>query len=179
MRLILCLTTLLALTACGNAESAPQQVASLQTNDQKAAGTAPADDKRPRERIDDTPEQAAKVSEPYRKCMEENGIPMGKRKDGPHLSSEEYAVLQPKAWEKCKDKFPLPAWELDKNNPESMDYIHRVVECLRRNGAKVEERPAKPGEDQNGFEYVGDNSHIGTGQGMELSSRCMKESLHK
>ncbi|GLZ30454.1 hypothetical protein Lesp02_26430 [Lentzea sp. NBRC 105346] len=174
------LAALLALTACGSTENpAQQQVASLQSSDSAPTSTAPPDDKRPRERIDDTPEQAKKVSEPYQKCMGENGIPIGRGKEGPFLSDEEYKQVWPKAWEKCKDKFPLPAWELDKNNPESMDFIHRVVECLRKAGANVEERPAKPGEDQNGYEFVGDNSHIGTGEGMAMGSRCMKESLHK
>lgn len=184
MRIILCTAALLLLTACGsttdNADNAPGQVASLETGSatESAKDGQPQDD-RPRQRIDDTPEQSKRVSEPYRKCMGENGIPIGRDKNGPHLSSEEYEVIQPKAWEACKDKFPLPAWELDAKNPESMDFIHRVVECLRNNGAKVEERPAEPGEDQNGFEYVGDNSHIGTGEGMELSKKCMKESLQK
>lgn len=178
MRVILCLTALLALTACGS-ENTPQQVASLQTGQATNSGGQPPKEDRPRERIDDTPEQAAARSEPYRKCMAENGIPVGRGKEGPFLSDEEYDRVWPKAWEKCQDKFPLPAWEFDKNNPESLDYIHRVVECLRRAGAKVEERPAGPGESQNSFEYVGDNSHIGTEGGMALTDRCQKESLRK
>lgn len=179
MRVILCMAALVALTACSSAEKAPQQVASLQTNQTSNTAAETPKGEQPRERIDDTPEQAAKRSEPYRKCMGENGIPIGRGKEGPHLSSEEYKVVQPKAWEKCKHLFPLRAWEFDKNNPESMDFVHRVVECLRGKGAKVEERPAGPGEDTNGYEYVGDNSHISTGQGMEMSKRCEQESLRK
>lgn len=178
MRVILCMAALLTLTACGTAEQTTQ-VASLQTSGSSPTSSAAPQDERPRERIDATPEEKKRISEPYAKCMTENGIPVGgPRKEG-HLSSEEYKRVWPKAWEKCEKFFPLPAWEFDKNNPESMDYIHRVVECLRKAGASVEERPAGPGEQQNSFEYTGDNLGLSTVDGMALTERCQKESLRK
>ncbi|GLZ30455.1 hypothetical protein Lesp02_26440 [Lentzea sp. NBRC 105346] len=179
MRVTLCLAALLALAACGTAEEAPrQQVASLHTGDQPATSAAPVEDERPRERIDDTPEQKRKNLDPYLRCMTDNGIPEGGTKSRPDLSSAQYREAWPKAQAKCKDKFPLPAWELDRNNPESMDFIHRVVECMRKAGVTVEEQPARPGEEQNGYS-IRDNAEVSVAKGMEISSQCKKESVRK
>lgn len=178
MRLILCMSAVLALTACGTAEQPTPQVASLQTAGSGATSAAPPSSEQPRERIDDTPEQAAARSKPYRDCMKSNGVPFGKA-EAAAMSDEEYERVQPAAWAKCKHLFPLRAWEFDKTNPESMDFIHRVVQCMRAAGAKVEEKPAGPGVDFNGYGFVGENPQFAEGKGMELSSRCEKESLRR
>src|SRR5687767_8409411 len=135
MRLILCMAAALTLTACGAAEQAPPQVASLQTAGSGATSAVPPSSEQPRERIDDTPEQARARAKPYGDCLKANGMPFGKQ-EAAAMSAEEYKRIQPIAWEKCKHLFPLRAWEFDKNNPESMDFIHRVVQCMRAAGAK-------------------------------------------
>ncbi|TWP45223.1 hypothetical protein FKR81_39815 [Lentzea tibetensis] len=172
----LIIAAVFVLTACGTAENSTPQVASLQTSGTTATGAAQPEQQRAR--IDDTPEQARARSKPYGDCMSANGMPDTKE-EAAAMPAEEYKRLQPIAFAKCEHLYLLPPWEYDKSNPESLDFIHRVVECLRAAGAKAEERPAGPGEQQNSWAYVGDNSHIGTLEGMELTQRCEKESLRK
>jgi hypothetical protein len=97
---------------------------------------------RPRERIDMTEADRKRLYAPYMACLQDNGIDPSKRgqTSGPLGSGQ---VTDPKkaktAGKVCEPKLPLPAWEIDANNPDALDFGRKVVQCLKDKGVKYVE----------------------------------------
>ena len=112
------LALVLLLAACSKTE-APPQVASI-TTPSSAAPTSAAQEQRPRERLDMTPEDFDALYAAYDRCMGGFGLD----KKGQVASRD--AGLQPvkeevdKARKECESKDPLPPWEKDVNNPDAV-----------------------------------------------------------
>lgn len=98
------------------------------------------------------------------RCLDEHGI------------TKRDMDRDPSAKAVCLPKEPLPPWEYDAANPESSDFVHRMVQCLRQKGVKeVDEVPAGGGESGNtvSFGKSGDSDSIS--KGLALTPVCEKE----
>jgi hypothetical protein len=71
----------------------------------------------------------------------------------------------------------LPPWEYDTANPESADFVHKVVQCLRDKGVKyVDEEPVNPGDDRRTLSFGGpQNDSDSITKGLNLIGTCEKE----
>jgi hypothetical protein len=179
MKTVLCLLTLVVLAGCSAAPPPEEKVATLETTGATPAPTsaAPAAS-RPRERLDMTNEELIALSEAHNQCLMDNG---GGRKPesgsgGPVAAPVDEATIAA-AEAACLDKKPLPPWEYDVANPESADFVHDVVQCLRDKGVEyVEEWPVEPGEDRRSVAFGGEqNDPESISKGMNLIGGCEKE----
>jgi hypothetical protein len=147
-----CAALMLALGACSaQPESGGQEVASLSTSGSGAAPTSAAQEERPRERLDMTPEDIEALNAPHQRCLSEHGVD----KNADQKPSKE--VLD-KANKACMSKKPLPPWEKDASNPESLDFANRVVQCLRDKGVRYVEVWTHPESEEVGVAYGGPNN---------------------
>jgi hypothetical protein len=123
----------------------------------------------------------------YNQCLDEHGLrknkPVGG--DGSGAAPAEGQAPSPEdeaaAEAACLGSKPLPPWEYDTANPESADFVHRVVQCLRAKGVRyVEESPATPGDDRRAIAFGGENNDQDSiSKGLNLVGSCEKESAHK
>jgi hypothetical protein len=160
------------LAACSTPPPPEQKVATLQTTQATTPATsAPAaaqDSARPRERLDMTPDETQQLFETYNQCLADNGF-----KKGPGIDMTKEAPAQAA----CLSKKPLPPWEYDVSNPESRDFTHKLVQCLRDKGVRfVDEVPAAPGDDRNTISFGGKNDDSDSiTKGLNLTPVCEKE----
>lgn len=177
------LVLLAVLAGCSTTPEPEDRVASLETtgsNPPAVSATDPAAG-RPRERLDMTQEEHLAMFETYDRCLAENGYDSGKAKeaaangpvDGPVPDESQLAAAEAA----CLGKKPLPPWEYDTANPESSDFVHKVVQCLRDKGVRyVEESPLNPGDDRRGIALGGeDNDPESISKGLDLIPTCEKE----
>jgi hypothetical protein len=159
----------LVLAGCSAAPASAPEIATLKSSDAttpSSSGTAPPGEaERPRQRLDMTPQDVDRLHEPWLQCIEDNG---GRKTD-----EQAYAG----AMAKCVSKQPLPPWEYDKNNPESMDFVHKMVLCLRGKGVRVvNEEAAGPDGDRNMLSFGGEeNDSESVAKGLDLTPVCEKE----
>lgn len=177
-------TALSASAACGSSQP-KAKVATLQTPG--AGGTMSArasgashPEARPRERLDMTPEEQDALWATYNRCLDQNGLSKFKPKGGAGSGPKAVRVdpkVEAKAEAACKNKEPLPPWQYDTANPESLDFLHKMVRCLREKGVRyVEETPAGPGEDRNAISFGGkNNDRASISKGLNLTPVCEKE----
>lgn len=166
------LALLFLLAACGSTP-APPQVASISTPGSSAAPTSAAQEQRPRERLDMTPEDYDALSAPYNQCLAGFGLDQkGRAAEGsgrPQPTKEE----QDKALKACESKLPLPPWEKDVNNPEAVDFANRVVQCLRDKGVRYVEVYNEPGGDTVSYAFGGPNNDAASiTLGLEHAKEC-------
>jgi hypothetical protein len=151
------LALLLLLAACSKPADQPQ-VASISTPSSNATPSSAAQEQRPRERLDMTPEDLDALYAVYDQCMGQFGLD----KKGQVASGQ--AGMQPvkedvdKARKACDSKDPLPPWEKDANNPEALDFAARVVQCLRGKGVRYVEVYNEPGAEAVGYAFGGPNN---------------------
>jgi hypothetical protein len=167
------LAALAVLAACSTPPQPEQKVVTLQTTSAAPAATPvtpvtsdPAA-ARPRERLDMTPEEKDQLFTTYNQCLADHGVDkraMDEKSAGPAEAA-------------CLGKKPLPPWEYDTANPESADFTHKVVLCLRQKGVKyVEDEPAAPGSDRTSIALGGkDNDSASISKGLDLIPVCEKE----
>ncbi|MEV6908384.1 hypothetical protein [Amycolatopsis sp. NPDC051071] len=171
----------LALAGCSTAEPPPEKVATLATTGASsappAASTSSPDLERPRYRLDMTNADMDQLRAPWKQCMAENGSPLPSS-TGPGISDPgQSAKPGDPAWAACLPKYPLPPWQYDRNNPESMDFVHKMVQCLRQKGVKqVSEMPPAAGSERNMLALGGEsNDAESVAKGMEMIPVCEKE----
>lgn len=176
----------LALGACSSPQPS-NHVATMETTGKTGGAATPtvssADPaaSRPRERLDMTAEESDSLYDAYNQCLADHGDGVAARKvSGSTPSAQAAPPLDPKkqaaAEAACLVKKPLPPWEYDTSNPESEDFVHAVVQCLRGKGVRyVEEAPAQPGDDRRAIAFGGkDNDRDSITKGLNFISACEK-----
>jgi hypothetical protein len=178
------LALLVVLAGCSTPPSPEGDVATLETTGASAPPTvssvAPAAS-RPRERLDMTNDELIELGEAYDRCLADNGYDTRAAKEAADEAVVEGATPDESklaaAEAACLGRKPLPPWEYDTANPESSDFVHAVVQCLRGKGVRfVEETPLTPGEDRRSLSLGGpDNDRDSITKGLDLIPTCEKE----
>ncbi|GAB3449229.1 hypothetical protein [Actinophytocola sediminis] len=138
---------------------------------------------RPRERLDMTNDELIEQNQAYNDCLSEHlggkGAIAGDAEMAPRRSGtpEEMAAAETA----CLPTKPLPPWEYDIANPESADFLHAVVQCLRDKGVRyVDEEPATPGDDRRVLSFGGQNNdQESISKGLSLIGTCEKEQTNR
>ena len=166
------LALLFLLAACSKPVDQPQ-VASISTPSSNAAPSSAAQEQRPRERLDMTPEDFDALYAAYDRCMGQFNLD----KKGQVANGQ--AGVQPvkeevdKALKACESKNPLPPWEKDVNNPDALDFATRVVQCLRNKGVRYVEVHNEPGADAVSYAFGGPNNDAASiTLGLEHAKEC-------
>jgi hypothetical protein len=163
------------LAGCSTPAQPEQKVATLQSpsaasavSPVSSANPVATEAARPRERLDMTPDESQQLFETYNACLADHGFQKGPKVDESRLPAAENA---------CLSKKPLPPWEYDTTNPEAVDFVHKLVLCLRAKGVRyVDEIPVTPGDDRVTFSMGGrDNDSASISKGMNLTPVCEKE----
>ncbi|MFF1817829.1 hypothetical protein ACFVWG_11075 [Kribbella sp. NPDC058245] len=134
---------------------------------------------RPRERIDMTEADRKRMYAPYLQCLKDNGIDaLAQRKEAGVLGSG--PTTDPKkakeAGKVCEPKLPLPAWEIDANNPDALDFGRKVVQCLKDKGVKYVELSTDTSSGIVGPALGGKNNDMQSiTKGMDLMPECERE----
>jgi hypothetical protein len=128
---------LLAIAACSQPTANKSDVASLkepgESATKPAGGEAPANGKRPRLRMDMSDEESQRLYDAHTACLDKHD-PKGTGSGPGPAGTKRYNDA---AWKACTDKYPLPPWEMDADNPTFKDNWHKNVLCLNRKGLKV------------------------------------------
>jgi hypothetical protein len=173
-----------AVVVLGGCSTPPEQepnVATLETTGSSPTATSEAPTpSRPRERLDMTPEELDALYRAHSTCLAENGYDTGKGEGGggsPVEGRVPDESKRPAAEAACLHLDPLPPWEYDVANPESADFVHTLVRCLRDKGVRyVEESSLEAGADRRGVSLGGpDNDSESISKGLELIPTCEKE----
>jgi hypothetical protein len=181
------LAVLVVVAGCSTPAEPNDRVATLETTGSappSVSSTSPTS-ARPRERLDMTSDEILELSEAYDNCLAENGFDTRAHKEEaaqtPGEGSPEDQAAYAAAEAACLGEKPLPPWEYDILNPESADFVHAVVQCLRDKGVRyVEESQPAQGEDRRGISLGGPtNDSESISKGLTLLSTCEKESAHK
>jgi hypothetical protein len=180
------LAFLVVLAGCSTPPEPEDHVATLETTGSSAppaasvSSTDPAAS-RPRERLDMTVDEINEMYQAYDRCLADNGYNSGKIESGDGRGPAEGQTPDesklPAAEAACLGRKPLPPWEYDVGNPESADFVHAVVQCLRDKGVRyVEEGPLTPGEDRRVLSLGGENNDSESiSKGLDLIPICEKE----
>lgn len=129
-----------ALQACGSPEptgggsGTGAKVATLASA--VATPSAEAESKRPRYRLDMTPDEKEALMVPYYKCLKDHGHTfLDAKKAGLGGAPPEGDSTSKKAQElrACEEGYyPLPEWEFDPANPEAADFKNAVNKCMKK-----------------------------------------------
>lgn len=138
---------------------------------------------RPRERIDMTDADRTRLYQPYLDCLKDNGIDPSKRGQEPGVlgsGATTDPVKAKNAGKVCEPKLPLPAWEIDANNPDALDFGRKVVQCLRDKGVKYVELSTGSDSGIVGPSLGGKNNDPESiRKGMALTPECQREAAAK
>jgi hypothetical protein len=167
MKILCGIVAVVFLAGCSTSSPPDEKIATLESPG--APQSAPSksgtpEEERPRERLDMTVEEKESMQQVWLRCLDTHGV------------TKRVMDQDPSAKAVCLPKEPLPPWEYDPANPESSDFVHRLVQCLRRKGVKeVDEVPAEGGGDRNtvSFGRSGDSGSIT--KGLDLTPVCEKE----
>jgi len=180
-KLVLGLLLVAAVAACSSPPDKPSQVASLATpgsssTSSPSSSAAPADSQRPRLRIDMSREDKDALLQAAARCMVDHGVDKTRfHTDG--MPTDEVMKAAEKA---CESKNPLPPWEMDRTNPESLDFAGRVVQCLRDKGVKKVEVYNDPNSPIVGASLGGpENDSESITKGLDFMDECEKEASKK
>jgi hypothetical protein len=134
---------------------------------------------RPRERIDLTDADRTRLYQPYLDCLKNNGIDPSKRGQEPGVLGSGPTTDPAKAknaGKVCEPKLPLPAWEIDANNPDAVDFGRKVVQCLKDKGVKYVELSTSNDSGIIGPSLGGKNNDPESiRKGMDLTPECQRE----
>jgi hypothetical protein len=180
MKILLLPVALLALAACSAPSPKASEVASLSTPASSPTSTSAAEEQRPRERLDMTPEDYEALTAPWKRCMADLGLdPKGRAQPGsgrPEPAKDEVD----RALKACESKDPLPPWERDSTNPEALDFANRVVLCLREKGVRYVEVVNEPGAATISYAFGGpNNDEQSISLGLEHAKECEIRSAAK
>jgi hypothetical protein len=163
-------------TACssssgdGRSQAGQPEVATLQSAGPTSAPSSAAVEA-PRERLDDTAEDFARLNKPYEDCMKRHGLNQKGLLPGDGNKAPSQAVADA-AKKDCSPLIPLPPWELDPTNPEAKDFVRAVVQCLKDKGVKYVE----VGDDGLSWALGGpQNDAQSISKGLDLSPACERE----
>jgi hypothetical protein len=161
MKILCGIVAAVFLAGCSTSPPPDEKIATLEApGATQPAPSKPPEVERPRERLDMTPEEKESLHQVWWRCLDEHGVTK--------LDMDQ----NPAAKAVCLTKEPLPPWEYDAGNPESSDFVHRLVQCLRRKGVKeVDEVPAGGGG-RNAISF-GESGSIT--KGLDLTPACEKE----
>lgn len=186
-RILPLLAAIAVVAGCSTQEPPAPKVATLETPQaaaSSAAGEPAKQASRPRYRLDMTPEEEKALDQAYNRCMDEHlGLPpstgdgSGQPTDMAPSTEQKTKYDEAVAQGVCEDKRPLPAWEKDVSNPESQDFVQKVVRCVRDRGVRfVEVIPAQPGDEQWGIALGGpQNDSASISDGLRLIPECEKD----
>lgn len=165
--------SVLALSACSQGSDSNSAVPELSKS--KSTSTAnsdkASDSGRPRYRLDMSGEEKNRLVKAYGKCEAAHGYD-GQPKPG-------WQAAKTKAERACRTKKPLPEWEYDANNPKAEEFVHELVQCLRRKGVKYVDE-ASPKDGQYNVEFGGSgNDEESTDKGMTYLPKCEKRVADK
>lgn len=165
---------LVLLAACSSSPAAQPGVASISTpGSSSATPTSAAQDQRPRERLDMTPEDVDALYAAYERCLSQFGLDKQSQ-----VAAHKTGALPPKSdYDKglkaCESKDPLPPWEKDVNNPDAVDFAARVVQCLRDKGVRYVEVHNEPGAEAVSYALGGPNNDAASiTLGLEHAKEC-------
>lgn len=166
------LALLLLLAACSKPVDQPQ-VASISTPSSNAAPSSAAQEQRPRERLDMTPEDADALYAAYDRCLGQFGLDKKGQVTAAQAGSPPVKEDVDKAMKACESKDPLPPWEKDVNNPDAVDFAARVVQCLREKGVRYVEVHNEPGAEAVSYALGGPNNDAASiTLGLEHAKEC-------
>lgn len=180
------LAVLVVMAGCSTSPEPDDRVATLETTGSAppSVSNVPPAEARPRERLDMTPDEREELHKTYVQCLAENGFDTVEHKKKAATTPGEPSPADQAAWAAaeaaCIGAKPLPPWEYDLLNPESADFVHAVVRCLRDKGVRyVEEAPPVQGEDRRAVSLGGPNNDSESiSKGLNLLSTCEKESAY-
>lgn len=165
---------LLMLAACSSPPAAQPGVASISTpGSSSATATSAAQEQRPRQRLDMTPEDIDALYAAYDRCLGQFGLDKSSQ-----VAAHKSGALPPKeeldkALKACESKDPLPLWEKDVTNPEAVDFANRVVQCLRGKGVRYVEVHNEPGAEMVSYALGGPNNDSASiTLGLEHAKEC-------
>jgi hypothetical protein len=172
-------------TGCSSAKASDSgpEIATLTTPTPGKTTTSQAkkdpDAGRPRERIDMTNADRERLYAPYLACLKDNGIDATKRAEKPGVLGSG-PTTDPKkaknASKVCEPKLPLPAWEIDANNPDALDFGRKVVQCLKNKGVKYVELSTGKDTGIVGPSLGGPKNDMASiTKGMNLMPECQRE----
>jgi hypothetical protein len=131
-----------ALQACGSPQTTGgdsgtgAKVATLASA--AATPSTDAESKRPRYRIDMTPDEKQALMVPYYTCLKDHGHTLLDAKKAGLGGAPPDGAIAPKTAQElraCEEQYyPLPEWELDPANPQAGDFAHAVDQCLKKKG---------------------------------------------
>lgn len=167
------LALLLLLAACSKPADQPQ-VASISTpSSNAAASSSAAQEQRPRERLDMTPEDLDALYNAYDRCMGQFGLDKKGQVSAGRTGVQPVKDEVDKAMKACESKDPLPPWEKDVNNPDALDFAARVVQCLRNKGVRYVEVSNEPGAEAVAYAFGGPNNDAASiTLGLEHAKEC-------
>ncbi|ACZ21300.1 hypothetical protein Sked_13600 [Sanguibacter keddieii DSM 10542] len=129
-------------------------------------------------RLDMTEEEEIEAQAGYDRCtMDHSGIPAGAGSDaggtegGTGPASPEQAAADREATEHCASLLPLAPWEYDPQNPDALNFVQAVVDCLHDRGVTYVEVVQDDG--RIGVALGGpSNDSRSISLGMELHDQC-------
>src|SRR5579875_2187952 len=123
---------------------------------------------RPRELLFETAAQAAALYQPYDDCLT-----LHARRSGPPWVPS-YKLAGRAGQVACERYDPLPPWQYDASNPQSMAFVGAVVACLHVNGAPDAQALAAPaGSDRNEIALGGPSNDISQiTAGLDAMTQC-------
>ena len=120
-----------------------------------------------------------RLYQPYMDCLKDNGIDPTKRGQEPGVLGSGATTDPAKAknaGKVCEPKLPLPAWEIDANNPDALDFGRKVVQCLKNKGVKYVELSTSSDGGIVGPSLGGKNNDPESiRKGMDLTPECQRE----
>ncbi|MFE7977347.1 hypothetical protein [Streptomyces shenzhenensis] len=153
-------------------------------NKKKPSGGADSASGAPQVRLDTTETEKLEMFQPYLSCLKDNRVPIQRAGGGTNAAGKiagdpsQYwypsvdVSKYPAAEKKCGGKRPLPPPELDpKTNPDYLDQFRAQIECLNREGLKVDGLP-----DGSGWNYRGESSLSAAEQG-RIENKCRMEAF--
>ncbi|WP_259471722.1 hypothetical protein [Streptomyces shenzhenensis] len=189
------MTALLLVTGCSTGSDSSDKsggqdddVASVSDpgggNKKKPSGGADSASGAPQVRLDTTETEKLEMFQPYLSCLKDNGVPIQRAGGGTNAAGKiagdpsQYwypgvdVSKYPAAEKKCGGKRPLPPPELDpRTNPDYLDQFRAQIECLNREGLKVDGLP-----DGSGWNYRGESSLSAAEQG-RIENKCRMEAF--
>jgi hypothetical protein len=123
---------------------------------------------RPREMLFETAAQDTALYQPYDDCLTLHAT----RSGPPWVPS--YKLAGAGAQAACRSYDPLPPWQYDASNPQSMAFVDAVVACLHVNGAPDAQALTAPaGSDRNEIALGGPSNDISQiTAGLDAMTQC-------
>lgn len=151
---------MIALAGCSTSADEPG-IATLDGSGSSAEAQTPEVEEGPRLRLDLTQAEIDAIYEAYDSCFEEHAV-----------SKEDTAAADAA----CAHLAPRPPWEVDRNNPDALDFMTEVVACLKDKGVTYVEIDNDPTSPSIGLTFGGEqNDQKSITLGLEHTPTCERE----